>query len=172
MTGIEIRRAVAEDAPAIVALREEAARWLLGRGIEQWEPGEVVEPDVLGWLASGRMYVAERPAGIAGMVRLAWDDAATWGEQAPDAGYVQALAVARSVAGQGVGRRLLRHVEAVVARSGRSRVRLDCVASNAGLTKYYRQAGYREVGRREADLVHHHPAVTLFERVMPDAHAS
>jgi protein-tyrosine phosphatase len=167
-----IRRATADDAAAIVALRDEAARWLLGRGIDQWHPGEVSRDDVLGWLSTGRVYIAERAVGVVGSVRLAWDDPAVWGEQVTEAdhraGYVQALVTSRSVAGEGLGRRLLAHVEQVIARSGRPLARLSCLRGNVGLERFYATAGYVEVGAREFPGQAGWEPVTLREKALPE----
>ena len=75
-TEVVIRRAQAGDAEAIAAVRDEAAAWLLARGILQWRPGEVSRDDVLDWIATGRVYVAEVDGRLAGSVRLAWTDPA------------------------------------------------------------------------------------------------
>jgi protein-tyrosine phosphatase len=148
-----------------VTLRDEAAAWLLGRGIQQWQPGEVSPADVLGWLEGGRIYVAELDGGLLGSVRLAWTDVEVWREQPPDAGYVQALVTARADAGHGLGPRLLQHVEAVIARSGRPLARLSCSRGNAGLESFYAAAGYTEVGSRTFDRPGWEP-VTLLQKAL------
>jgi protein-tyrosine phosphatase len=159
-----IRRAVAGDAPAVVGLRDEAARWLLSRGIQQWRPGEVAVDDVLGWLATGRVYVASAGGTLVGSVRLAWEDLAVWGERPAEAGYIQALVTARGASGQGLGRQLLTHVEQVIARSGRPLARLSCLRGNAGLETFYATAGYVEVGSRTFEDQAGWEAVTLREK--------
>ncbi len=181
MSAFTIRRAVSADAPAIAALREEAAQWLTGRGISQWHPGEVGPDDVLGWLADGRVYVAEpatsqrqasAEAGVVltrdvvGAVRLAWSDVAVWGEQPSDAGYLQALMTARRTAGQGLGAQLLGHAERVITDSGRPLARLSCLRGNTGLEAFYRSVGYVEVGAQTFDLPGWDP-VTLMEKKIP-----
>jgi protein-tyrosine phosphatase len=160
----EIRRAVPSDATAILTIRDEVARWLLDRGIQQWRPGEISADDIVGWMTDGRVYVAELDGAVAGAVRLAWSDVAVWGVQEPDAGYVQALMTARRAVGLGLGRRLLAHVERVAAASGRTRVRLSCLRGNVGLERFYLAAGYGEVGARSFE---DHPGwdpVTLLEK--------
>jgi ribosomal protein S18 acetylase RimI-like enzyme len=167
VSAFAIRRAVSADAPAIAALREEAAQWLTGRAISQWHPGEVGPDDVLGWLTTGRVYVAEPPTGqhqaspeagvvltpeVVGAVRLAWSDVAVWGQQRPDAGYLQALMTARRAAGQGLGAQLLEHAERVITDSGRPVARLSCLRGNTGLEAFYRSVGYVEVGARTFDV--------------------
>ncbi len=165
-----MRRATRADAARIVALRDDAARWLLARGIEQWRPGEVSEPDVVGWLGTGRMYVAEvaltgtqGDRQVVGCVRVAWSDEPVWGPQRPDAGYVQALVADRAPAWRGLGRRLLTHAEDVIARTGRPLARLSCLRGNAGLESFYAAAGYVEVGQRAYDRPGWDP-VTLREK--------
>jgi GNAT superfamily N-acetyltransferase len=164
VTGPSIRRAVADDAGAVVALRDDAARWLLGRGIAQWRVGEVGTDDVLGWLTAGRLYVAHSGETLVGAVRVAWEDVAVWGPGTPDAGYVQSLMAAHSGPARGVGRRLLTHAEQVVAATGRPLLRLSCLRGNTGLEGFYLAAGYLEVGsRRWADKPGWEP-VTLMEK--------
>jgi protein-tyrosine phosphatase len=158
-----VRRARADDAGAIVAIRDDAARWLIGRGIAQWHPGEVSADDVVGWLSTGRVYVAHRSAELVGSVRVAWDDAEVWGPQPSDAGYVQALMTARAAAGQGLGRLLLAHAEGVIRRSGRPLARLSCLRGNVGLESFYAAAGYVEVGHRSFETPGWEP-VTLREK--------
>ena len=159
-----IRRALAGDAPAIVGLRDEAARWLLSRGVRQWQPGEVAVDDVLGLLATGRVYVAWAGDALVGSVRLAWEDLAVWGERPAEAGYLQALVTARGVSGQGLGRQLLAHTEQVITRSGRPLARLSCLRGNAGLETFYARAGYVEVGSRTFDDQPGWEPVTLREK--------
>jgi protein-tyrosine phosphatase len=162
--GERIRRAGPADATSILAMREEAARWLLDRGIQQWRPGEITVDDVVGWMTKGRVYVAEADGALTGSVRLAWSDLAVWGRREPDAGYVQALVTARSAAGTGLGRRLLAHVEAVTVSSGRTRSRLSCLRGNAGLEAFYAQAGYEAVGTRSFATQPGWDPVTLLEK--------
>jgi protein-tyrosine phosphatase len=159
-----VRRAFPADALSILAMRDEAARWLLDRGIRQWRPGEVTVDDIVGWMTDGRVYVVELDGRVAGAVRLAWSDPAVWGRRAPNAGYVQALMTARAASGQGLGRRLLAHVEGVVAASGRTRARLSCLRGNEALERFYVDAGYEIVGARSFTS---HPGwdpVTLLEK--------
>ena len=50
----------AEDAAALLALREAAAAWLADRGIRQWEPGEVALQDVSSQVEAGQWYVVRQ----------------------------------------------------------------------------------------------------------------
>lgn len=161
---VGVRRAVPADAAAVVALRDEAARWLLDRGIRQWLPGEVGPEDVIGWLSGGRLYVAEVDGRLAGAVRLAWSDPEVWPDDDEPAAYVQALVSARAPGARGVGRLLLGRVEAIAAETGRTRVRLSCLHGNQSLERFYRTAGYIIVGVQEFPDQPTWDPVTLMEK--------
>lgn len=148
---VGVRRAVPDDADAVVRLRDEAARWLLTKGIRQWTPGEVTRDDVLGWMSGGRLYVAEVAGAVAGSVRLAWTDPDVWPVADEDAAYVQSLVSARQPPARGLGRLLLTHVEGVAAETGRTRARLSCLRGNEPLERFYVNAGYTIVGVQEFD---------------------
>ncbi|MFF7792934.1 GNAT family N-acetyltransferase [Streptomyces sp. NPDC007991] len=146
MNDLLIRPATEADLPTLVRLRDDAARWMLARGITgQWRPGELDEEHFRQVMAHGEVWLAE----AGGAWELWWEDVAAWGPQPPVAGYVHRLMVDRSIAPPGTGRRLLEAAERRVAEAGRTRVRLDCLAGNAPLNAYYRGAGYRVVGLKE-----------------------
>ncbi|MFF7129164.1 MULTISPECIES: GNAT family N-acetyltransferase [unclassified Streptomyces] len=150
MTDLRVRSASAADLAALVRLRDEAARWMLARGITgQWLPGELDEEHFRRVMAHGEVWLAELGGRIAGAWELWWEDEDAWGPQPPVAGYVHRLMVDRDVAAPGTGRLLLDAAEERVAAVGRSCVRLDCLAGNTQLNAYYRHAGYRVVGGKE-----------------------
>ena len=153
--------ATVQDAAVVVRLRDAAAEWLLARGIEQWRPGELTEARIAMRAEAGELYVCRMDGAVAAAVVVADQDSAVWGPVAGDAGYVHTLVIDRRHAGQGLGRRVLAGVEHLIA-TRHARARLDCVSTNNRLRKYYRDAGYREVGER--DLGAGWSPVTLFEK--------
>ncbi|WP_333772736.1 GNAT family N-acetyltransferase [Streptomyces sp. IBSBF 3136] len=151
MDDLRLRPAGETDLAALVRLRDEAARWMLDRGVTgQWRPGELGEDHFRRVAAHGEVWLAEDGDGrLAGAWELWWQDEDAWGPRPPVAGYVHRLMVDRHVAAPGTGRLLLSAAEDRVAAVGRSCVRLDCLAGNARLNAYYLKAGYRVVGRKE-----------------------
>ncbi|OKK19311.1 protein tyrosine phosphatase [Streptomyces sp. CB00455] len=145
--GILFRRAEEKDAGTLVALYDQAARWMRKRGIEQWKPGDKGTAHFRAMMREGEVWIAADPDGhLCGAYELWWSDEDAWGVQPPVAGYVHRLMVARDAAPAGAGRRMLEHAERRIARTGRERARLDCVSTNPRLLAYYLDAGYRVVG--------------------------
>ncbi|MER7378714.1 GNAT family N-acetyltransferase [Streptomyces lanatus] len=146
---LRVRRAGEADLAVLVRLRDDAARWMLNRGITgQWRPGELDQGHFRRVMAEGEVWLAEAGGRVAGAWELWWEDEAAWGPQPPVAGYVHRLMVDRDVAAPGTGKLLLGAAERRVAEAGRTCVRLDCLAGNAQLNAYYRNAGYRVVGHK------------------------
>ncbi|MFM9373719.1 tyrosine-protein phosphatase [Streptomyces sp. Da 82-17] len=142
------RRADASDLAELVRLRDDAARWQLAHGIDQWKPGQLGEDHFRRRLDEGEVWIASLgPDGpTAGAWELWWDDPAAWGPQPPDAGYVHRLMTDRRTAPPGTGRHLLAEAERRIAARGRTWCRLDCLADNPRLRAYYEAAGYTVAG--------------------------
>jgi ribosomal protein S18 acetylase RimI-like enzyme len=147
---LEVRRAGLSDVDELVAMLSEAARWLLSRGIRQWPdpfPRERVERLV----RRGDFYLARLGGEPVAALALQWADPVFWGEQPDDAGYVHALTVRRTHGGCGLGARLLDWAEAEVAACGREFLRLDCLAGNDALRRYYEGQGFEPRGEVPVD---------------------
>jgi GNAT superfamily N-acetyltransferase len=126
----------------VLSILEEAAQWLVYRGIDQWQPGSFSRRRIADRIERGEMYLAELRGRAVGTLALQWSDEETWGDVPADAGYVHGLAIRREFAGKGLGRELLRWAEERVAASDKKYLRLDCVAENRALNEYYRRAGF------------------------------
>ena len=144
---IGIVRARASDLDTVLSILEEAAGWLVSRGIDQWQPGSFSRRRIADRIERGEMYLAEVGGQSVGTLALQWSDEETWGDVPEDAGYVHGLAIRRDFAGRGVGRELLRWAEGRAAASGKKCFRLDCAAENRVLNEYYRRARFAFRGR-------------------------
>src|SRR5215470_5700073 len=105
--GVSVERATPADTDAILTLLQDAARWLLSRGIEQWRPEQFERRRLLEHIARGDVFIALRAGTLAGTLALSWDDRVVWGVQPPVAGYVHGLAISRAEGGRGLGSALL-----------------------------------------------------------------
>lgn len=159
---MEIELARSSDATALVALRDDIARWLASRGVDQWNPGEFSVDRMVSWIRGGRVHVARQPGRIAAAVSVLWEDPHVWGpDPSPTAGYIHLLMVDRHLAGRGWGDVMLVHAENQIARRGRPLARLDAVATNPVLLDWYRQRGYRDVGARTFEDRDWHDAILM-----------
>ena len=143
---IVLRRARPEQLGDVLAVLDEAAAWLNGRGVAQWPPR--FKPKwVEDGLARGETWLVLVGGDVAGTVTLDWTDP-LWDDVGGAAGYVHRMAVRRWAAG--IGAQVLDWAAAAARSNGRNRLRLDCVASNARLKAYYETAGF--VHRGDATL--------------------
>jgi ribosomal protein S18 acetylase RimI-like enzyme len=148
---ITIVQAQPPELEIVLDILEEAAHWLTSRGIEQWSPGTFRNGrrrrELLAYhLSQGEVYLAKVDGEVngeaIGTLTLQWSDKLIWGDMPDNAGYVHNLAVRRTFAGMGVGRQLLQWAEKAVVANGKQYLRLDCMAKNAALNRYYQQAGF------------------------------
>ena len=144
---VRIIRAQATDLDNLLSILEEAAQWLVSRGIDQWQPGSFSRQRIADRIEREEMYLAELGELPVGTLALQWSDEETWGEVPKDAGYVHGLAIRRSLASRGLGRELLRWAENQAASSGKKYLRLDCMTENRALNEYYKRAGFVYRGR-------------------------
>lgn len=150
MNALRFRTAHDTDLAAVVRLRDDAARWMLARGVTgQWQPGELSVDHFRRIMETGEVWLAEAAGRVVGAWELWWQDEDAWGPRSATAGYVHRLMVDHGSVPPGTGRRLLRVAERRVAEAGRPLVRLDCLAGNTRLKAYYLDAGYQVVGRKE-----------------------
>lgn len=160
-----LRLTTPDDAEAIHALRDALARWQGTLGIAQWMPGEIPLPQFEKQVKQGDWWVLDEPGAIVAAVRVTYDDPAIWSNSdGTDAGYIHGLMVSRARAGEGLGAAVLREAEGIVLSSGRRVARLDCVASNGVLRRYYEGLGYQLVGERTFPPGSGWLPVALFEK--------
>lgn len=174
MPRLTITPATEPDLTTYLHLRDTAAEQMVADGIVQWQPGELTETTLRDWLGDGTLYAARLEDELVGGLMLMWSDS-FWeehddGAARDDAGYTHGLLVDRAYKGAGLGGELLAFAERTISAAGRGRSRLDTVTANDTLRRYYRAAGYREVGERVFqgakvfDTGAPIGAVTLFEK--------
>jgi ribosomal protein S18 acetylase RimI-like enzyme len=130
----------------IMELLTEVSAWLTERGIAQWPSPP--EPEIY-WLmereiARGEVYLAqlEDDDRLAGLLRFEWHDPYLWPGDPNGGGYVHSLGVRPGYHGQHVGAAMLRWAAEHVHVRGRRYLRLDCVAGNQTLRRYYEGLGF------------------------------
>jgi 2'-5' RNA ligase len=147
---LTLTRAGALDFDAVMAILREAADWLTAHGIPQWKHWhtKIGERLLRDRIENHEVYLARRAALPVATVTIQWEDTEFWGERGLDrlAGYVHGIAITRQVGGMRVGERLLEWTLKTIAAQGKRLARLDTVASNARLCRYYEDCGFRPLG--------------------------
>jgi GNAT superfamily N-acetyltransferase len=146
---LEIRLAGPSDLPAVLSILNDAAAWLVAKGIKGQWPEVWDEEYVAGKIAGGETYLAYQNEQPVATVALQWSDEIMWGKQSDEAGYVHHLAVRRSQAGSGLGRQVLDWTAGQAIFRGKKYLRLDCASFNPALRDYYLRAGFSLVGAKK-----------------------
>jgi GNAT superfamily N-acetyltransferase len=163
---LTFRSARLADLRQIVEILSDAASWAKARGIERWWPVPFREEWVRRGIHRSEVMVVERDSRIVGTLTLTRRDPQMWGEQPPVAGYVHRMAIRRELAHRCLGERMLEWAASEVQSWGRSKLRLDCLATNESLVKYYRNRGFQEVGRIQGNIPGEDRPSILMERTL------
>jgi len=150
------KQAKPSDTGAVMDLLRQTALWLKEQGSTQWsallegEDSHGTEQAV----ERGDVFIFKHGERVVGMVMLLqqpsdWD-VDLWGDDGHEqAIYVHRLAISRAYAGKQLGRKIMEWVESGIAFVGKTRIRLDCIAENSTLNRFYNSLGYEYRGLSE-----------------------
>ncbi|WP_099156524.1 GNAT family N-acetyltransferase [Virgibacillus ndiopensis] len=147
-----VRVAIKEDTDNVIQLLRNVAFWLEKKGIDQWEylRNGGAEAEIKQDILAGTTYIVEDTSkNLVATFNLSpkqndWD-VAMWGERNDNAYYLHRLAVNRDQHTNQVGKKLLGWIDDNI-RIRDGFLRLDCIASNPVLNRYYLEAGYTFIG--------------------------
>jgi GNAT superfamily N-acetyltransferase len=141
---VQIRQAVAPDAPVIEEMLVEAARWVDALGVVMWEEGELDSARIAREVTEGQFFIAEAAGVPAGAIRFQLLDLLFWPDlPQEESAFVHRLVVRRAFKGQGVATALLSWSAARAHGLGKRFLRLDCDAGRVKLRALYERAGFR-----------------------------
>lgn len=140
---VALRRATAQDIPAIISVLNYGVRNKIRRGDLAWGEKNVEPASIEPYVQNGTAYIALLGDQIVGTLILSWQDEFNWGKQAPVACYLQRFAVAAGYGGQNIGGQILELVAKTIKEQGNlSAIRLVCPSANTKLRAYYEQQGF------------------------------
>ncbi len=144
--GLEIVRAGDGNLDGVLAVLEEAAEWLVAKGIEgPWRPGFFSRQAFADQIARGEVYVSRLGEETVGTITLQWSDELFWPGASSDAGYVHKFAVRPAYLGRGFGLQMLEWASRTAELARKTCLRLNCLATNRKLRDYYEKAGFIHV---------------------------
>ncbi|GIK58722.1 MAG: GNAT family N-acetyltransferase [Chloroflexi bacterium] len=149
-----------EDLPLVMEILAEAAAWLKQKGIDQWPspPNEHWQRRMAEAIQREEVYTVGIVKNRFGIVRFTWADP-YW----PDdnlAGYVHSIAVRSEMHGQNLGGLILFWAMMKTKQEGRQFLRLDCLAGNGRLRRYYEDQGFSYQG----EIIDQDYLAALYER--------
>ncbi len=142
-----------QDLGRYIEMLEEIAVWLESRQIRQWQSGmfQQFESYFADSIRKGEAHFAYHGDDLVGTIRLLPSDTDVWPEATEnDSIYVYNIAVGRKWAGHRIGRQMLDWAGRQAASLGRNHLRLDCLADNGFLCRYYSDAGFEDRGAVDA----------------------
>ena len=143
---IRIIKAEAEELDTVLEILNESAKWLLSKGIDQWQPESFSRSSTAEKIRLGEVYLAKQDNKSIGTITLQWSDRFFWVDDDTDAGYVHKLAIKPAYTGTGLGRKMLEWAEQTTKVAGKNYLRLDCMYENPRIRHYYEEAGFEYRG--------------------------
>src|SRR5215207_4523082 len=166
---MRITRATPDDLDTLVAFRDQAAAWLAGKGIDQWqEPWPTEDLMVEGMLrnieagrpsSSGTTTTPRRPPSPSTASPSRSSGLSRNGRNPPL--YAHKVTVDRAYGGQGLGTDLLDWAGTNAADEGADWLRVDVWTTNERLQHYYLRQGFTYV---RTVVLPHNSSGALFQR--------
>lgn len=144
---MKIRRARAEDVPAIARIAAESYRHAFR---------SILETRAL--QARGAVFFGRRLRRVRKRLRVAVSQGRVLGFALTTRGHLDMLFVAPRAIGRGIGLRLLRDVERRGVRT------LECFRDNLAARRFYERAGWRLARAYERDFIGRRHAFVFYER--------
>lgn len=136
------------DQCIILDILQETQLWLRTKGINQW-----TLPFTLQWvnecLEKKVFFVGSTENEIVAVFRLVKSDPCIWEENIKDSLYIHSVAVRLSWKGHQIGREIFKWIEKYAIQKGYNFLRLDCLADNLALCKYYENTGFIHCATKE-----------------------
>jgi ribosomal protein S18 acetylase RimI-like enzyme len=161
---LAVRKPTVADLDAILDVLTQGARYARTRGIDQW-PERFPEEFILAGIERDEVHVGVIDGVVVSTFSLTWSDPVFWGTHDGQAGYVHRLAVSAERRGTRLGRQLLDWAQTEIGRADRHLLRLDCLAANAPLRRWYEAIGFVHQRNREVPRPRRAPVrISLYQR--------
>lgn len=148
----EVTQATREDAPLILGFLKEVASWVQNKHTRQW--GDLLNGKLdelmLSIIIHHETFMIRKDGELVATFSLNKEqlehDIHLWGKRNDGAIYLHKLAVSPRMIGSGLGKEIIRYAAQYVKEKGNPYLRLDCVASNEKLVRFYTKCGFTNHG--------------------------
>jgi ribosomal protein S18 acetylase RimI-like enzyme len=154
-TDTDLRVAGSDEPEISAAIIEEVAAWGALQGFPSWRPGSFTGADSVGMsrlrsdIATNSLYLVWQSTSPVATFSLLERDPMFWPAAGDEALYLHRFAVRRATAG--AGRHAVEWCLLEARRRDREYVRLDCLAENPGIRRYYERFGFVAVDEKVID---------------------
>lgn len=146
-TVLDFKVAQPDDLSLVMEILAEAAAWLQEKGIDQWPspPNDHWQRRLAEAIQREEMYTVGIVKNRFGIVRFTWAD--PYWPHDDLAGYIHSMAVRDEMHGQNLGGLILFWAMMKAKQEGKQFLRLDCLAGNGRLRRYYEEQGFTYQGQ-------------------------
>lgn len=161
---IHLRKATEDDLAVVLEILNAGTVNKMRRGDLAWGMSEHDPNLIRPMVASGKFYIAYAGEIAVGTCAIAWEDTGMWGQQPPEAGYMQRLAIASGQNGQNIGGQMLELLLEEVAKVGRQYLRTAIPSGNAKLRTYYENHGFVRADQKVRPPIHPSYPAAYYEK--------
>lgn len=161
---ITVAVAKPEDAEILANILTSGVQNKVAHGDMVWGSEPYTADELSDRIDKGNTYLAKIGDELVGTLMIIWSDEMTWGEQPAIAAYVHQIVVKDGYRGINLGSQLLDWAGQQAAKKGRTLLRIDVPAGNAGLKSYYKKLGFKWVQDKEVHSPNETYTVSLYER--------
>ncbi len=131
---------------------KDAAKWLKSKDLDHWQqwhnPNQTMIADVKDGILKKEFYLVENVNALClGAFRLMKSDPKYWPLKKDKAYYIHNFFINRAHAKQNIGSSVLKKIQCQAEMENIQYFRLDCLASNKELCRYYESQGFKKTGR-------------------------
>lgn len=164
---IAFKQIETKDKNLVLELFKEAAEKIALKNIDHWQYWKNPPLEKIKWVEEGILkkeffFIKTIQQGNIGMVRIMNEDELYWGVQTEKAKYIHSLVVKDLYNGKGIGAKIIQEIENNAKKNQCKYIRLDAVATNIKLCKYYEKLGFQKVGVKKMPL----SLNNLYEKVL------
>ncbi|CAM1341925.1 GNAT family N-acetyltransferase [Tenacibaculum amylolyticum] len=146
-----------KDLNQVLELFKEAAEKIALKNVDHWQYWKNPPTEKIQWVVEGIQkkeffFINNTVQENIGMVRIMNEDELYWGIQTEKAKYIHSLVVKGAYNGKGIGAKIIQEIENNAKKDACKYIRLDAVATNTKLCKYYEKLGFQKVGVKEMPL--------------------
>ncbi|MFD2566772.1 GNAT family N-acetyltransferase [Pseudotenacibaculum haliotis] len=154
---IQFKQIEPKDKEVVLHLFKETAEKIHQMNVDHWQYWKNPPQEKIQWVEEGIQnkeffFIETSNNENLGMVRIMNEDMLYWGKQNEKAKYIHSLVIKEAYNGKGLGSKVIEAIARNAQKEDTKYLRLDAVAKNTGLCRYYEKLGFKKVGEKAMPL--------------------